>query len=97
MASKNTAILMYIKQVLNSSFVYNFQTGVNSSGVIQYLNVNMYEDNGYKINEIIPLLGLEVYNNCYYSKRWNYSCFNGITDTAKNTFCRAPGIFFSFM
>ncbi|XP_026318629.1 xanthine dehydrogenase 1-like [Hyposmocoma kahamanoa] len=69
---------------------FDYEAGVDNTGVIQYLNVNLYEDNGYKINEPIASLGLVVYNNCYDSKRWNYKCFNGITDTAKNSWCRSP-------
>lgn len=85
----------YYQIIFDLKNVY-FQTGVDSSGFIQYLNVNLYEDNGYKINEAIAALGLEVHSNCYDSKRWNFSCFNGITDTAKNSWCRAPCKNFSF-
>ncbi|KAJ2951526.1 hypothetical protein O0L34_g13677 [Tuta absoluta] len=71
--------------------ISEFEVAVNKKGVIQFNNYNIYEDNGYKINEPLALFGVDAYYNCYSSTRWNFKCFNTLTDTAKNTWCRAPG------
>ncbi|CAH0400123.1 unnamed protein product [Chilo suppressalis] len=67
------------------------EVAVNSKGIVQYLNLNLYEDNGYMINERLPALAVSNFSNCYDGSRWNYNIYNVTTDTAKNTFCRAPG------
>ncbi|KAG6464941.1 hypothetical protein O3G_MSEX014825 [Manduca sexta] len=69
----------------------DFQVAVNSAGVIQYMDYFLYEDNGHIINEKLSILGVEAYNNCYDSSKWNVDCYDTITDTAKTTWCRAPG------
>lgn len=68
-----------------------FQAGVNKYGIIQYVNHDVYEDNGYERNEIISDFGVIEYNNCYNDTIWNYKCIDTITDTAKNTWARSPG------
>ncbi|KAM3961487.1 LOW QUALITY PROTEIN: uncharacterized protein ACR2FA_004382 [Aphomia sociella] len=68
-----------------------FQAEVNEKGIIQSLTLNVYEDNGYAVNEHLADLGTSIYSNCYDASRWDYKCFNVITDTAKNTYLRAPG------
>ncbi|CAB3227920.1 unnamed protein product [Arctia plantaginis] len=72
-------------------FSNDYEVAVNKSGVIQYINETMYEDNGYKRNEILSTLGTGVYNNCYDATKFNYKVFDTITETAKNSWCRAPG------
>lgn len=67
------------------------QAGVNNSGELQYANINLYEDNGYMVNENIYGVGYDSINNCCPSTKISYKCYNVITDTPKNTFCRAPG------
>lgn len=74
-----------------------FKAGVDSRGVIQYLNYNIYEDNGYKTNETFTILGKGIYNNAYKKERWNYKSFDSLTDTAKNTWARAPGKILSLL
>ncbi|KAG6465427.1 hypothetical protein O3G_MSEX015145 [Manduca sexta] len=69
----------------------DYEIGVNNSGVIQYINYKLYEDNGYKVNETLTMLGTDVFYNCYNNSRWNYTCYDSITDKAKNTWCRSPG------
>nr|XP_049700113.1 uncharacterized protein LOC110380991 isoform X1 [Helicoverpa armigera] len=68
-----------------------FEAGVDKTGVIQYINYNVFEDNGYKTNEQFTLLGTGQFNNAYNRARWNYTSYDSITDTAKNTWARAPG------
>ncbi|XP_004925960.2 xanthine dehydrogenase [Bombyx mori] len=72
-------------------YLAKYEVAVNSSGTVQYTNLNMYEDNGYKINEDFYGLSLDAINNCYKSKNLTYKCYNTVTDTHKNTWCRAPG------
>ncbi|XP_026741864.1 xanthine dehydrogenase-like [Trichoplusia ni] len=69
----------------------NFEAGVNKYGIIQYVNHDVYEDNGYERNEIISDFGVIEYNNCYNDTIWNHKCIDTITDTAKNTWARSPG------
>ncbi|XP_075976856.1 uncharacterized protein LOC142977054 [Anticarsia gemmatalis] len=69
----------------------DYEVGVDSSGTIQYMDYTIFEDNGYKLNELLILVVDTVYSNCYDVTRWNYKSFNVFTDTAKNTLVRAPG------
>ncbi|XP_026741583.1 xanthine dehydrogenase/oxidase-like isoform X2 [Trichoplusia ni] len=68
-----------------------FEAAVNSSGQLQYLNAELYEDNGYKTNEMVSTIGMDVYNNCYDKSKINFKYYDSITDMPKNTFCRSPG------
>lgn len=70
----------------------HFQFAVNDCGVIQFSNFTIFEDNGYDINEKLEQFGVDVYHSCYDKTRWNYKLFDTTTDTAKNTWFRAPGI-----
>ena len=65
---------------------------VNKSGVIQTAKYELYSDNGFSINEPFNLFIVDEYYNCYNNSRWNFRGFNVVTDTAKNTFCRSPGM-----
>ncbi|XP_045773786.1 xanthine dehydrogenase 1-like [Maniola jurtina] len=69
----------------------SLEIAVNGSGVIQYVNCELYGDNGYIFNEPLLQLGLDAYNNCYNKESWNYKAYNAVTDTPSNTWCRAPG------
>ncbi|CAK1542877.1 unnamed protein product [Leptosia nina] len=69
----------------------NFEFAVNSEGVIQYNNYELFEDNGYVVDEPIAILGADVFNNCYDNSSWEYKLYNATTDTPSNTWCRSPG------
>ncbi|CAH1637093.1 unnamed protein product [Spodoptera littoralis] len=69
----------------------DYEVSVNKSGIFQYIDYSLYEDNGYGYNEELSRLGVVVYNNCYNPSTWNYKCYNTVTDTAKNTWFRSPG------
>ncbi|XP_045773781.1 xanthine dehydrogenase 1-like [Maniola jurtina] len=69
----------------------NFEVRVNKRGEIQYVNYELYSDNGYMVNENLLLLAVDVFNNCYDKDTWNYKSYNAITDTPSNTWCRSPG------
>ncbi|CAH0400121.1 unnamed protein product [Chilo suppressalis] len=68
-----------------------YEVAVNRSGVIQYVDYQLYEDNGYMINEALYLVALEAYGNLYKKTRFSFKGSNVVTDTPKNTWCRAPG------
>lgn len=68
-----------------------FKVGVSDSGEIQYLQYNIIEDNGYIFSDQVISTGLAAIKNCYDRRRWSFKVFNAITDTASNTWCRAPG------
>ncbi|CAD0197572.1 unnamed protein product [Chrysodeixis includens] len=69
----------------------DFEVIVDQSGKIQKIDLSLYEDNGYKINETLSALGVDVYYNCYDATKFNYKLFDTITETAKNSWCRSPG------
>ncbi|KAL0878800.1 hypothetical protein ABMA27_003830 [Loxostege sticticalis] len=69
----------------------DYEVAVNSKGIIQYLNLNMYEDHGFMVNEKLTIFSVQSYDNCYNRSRWNYKNFDVLTDTAKNSWLRAPG------
>ncbi|CAH2982952.1 unnamed protein product [Chilo suppressalis] len=66
------------------------EVGVNKKGEIQYAISKLYEDNGYAVTEIVAVLGIDACVNVYKKLWWDYACYNSTTDTAKNTYCRAP-------
>ncbi|XP_037293387.1 xanthine dehydrogenase 1 [Manduca sexta] len=68
-----------------------YEVGVDDSGKIQYMNYDLYDDNGYLINELIIELVSGAYNNCYDKSTWNFRSFNVTTDTHKNSWFRSPG------
>lgn len=70
-----------------------YQAGVNAVGEIQYLNLSVYQDEGYSPNEA-PLTfgGVTRYiKSGYNDSHWNIVGYGVRTDTASNTWCRAPG------
>nr|XP_034832960.1 xanthine dehydrogenase/oxidase-like [Maniola hyperantus] len=69
----------------------DYEIGVNENGVVQYLNYDLYNDNGFIVNETLVRLSLDVFSSCYIQDTWNYRCFNVITDTHSNSWFRAPG------
>ncbi|CAH0726812.1 unnamed protein product, partial [Brenthis ino] len=69
----------------------NYEIAVNKDGVIQYLNHNLYSDNGYVVSEPLLNLGLDVYSNAYKNDTWSHKSYNAVTDTASNSWFRSPG------
>ncbi|CAH0677124.1 unnamed protein product [Chilo suppressalis] len=70
-----------------------FEVGVDKTGVIQYIDYQLFQDNGYRINETLSQLGVDVHYNAYRNSRWKFTGQNVVTDTHSNTWCRAPGTF----
>ncbi|XP_045500109.1 xanthine dehydrogenase 1-like [Colias croceus] len=69
----------------------DYEVGVSKTGIIQYVNFDVYEDNGYIVSEPLILTTYECYSNCYPMDKWNFRAFNSVTDKASNTYCRSPG------
>ncbi|CAH2233047.1 jg18398 [Pararge aegeria aegeria] len=69
----------------------NYEIGVNKNGVVQYLNCDIYDDNGYIVDEPLIQKTVEQYFNCYNKEMWNFRCFDVITDTHSNSWFRSPG------
>ncbi|XP_045499718.1 xanthine dehydrogenase 1-like [Colias croceus] len=69
----------------------DYEVAVNSQGVIQYNNMELYEDNGYVVNEPLTLFGVDIFFNCYDKSPWNFKVYDTVTDTTSNTWCRSPG------
>ncbi|XP_023950412.2 uncharacterized protein LOC112054753 [Bicyclus anynana] len=70
----------------------DFEVGVNAEGVIQFINYDIYNDNGCDVAELIIEVILVNYFNCYNKEEWNFKCYTVITDTASNSWFRSPGI-----
>ncbi|XP_059045049.1 xanthine dehydrogenase/oxidase-like [Achroia grisella] len=68
-----------------------YELGVNNSGEIQYFEYHIYEDNGYVFADQVSQFVTTALKNCYNNTRWEHKIFNVTTDTASNTYARAPG------
>lgn len=64
---------------------------MSETGEVQYMEYHIYIDNGYIVGDPIILFGVDAIKNCYDNRRWQYKLFNVTTDTASNTYARAPG------
>ncbi|XP_045484577.1 xanthine dehydrogenase-like [Pieris rapae] len=69
----------------------DFEIAVNSEGVIQHNQYQLFEDNGYIVNETLSMLGFDLLNNCYDKVSWDIKLFDATTDMPSNTWCRSPG------
>ncbi|XP_063828787.1 uncharacterized protein LOC135078132 [Ostrinia nubilalis] len=69
----------------------DYEVGIDDSGRIQYLEYHFFEDNGYIFSDLVIPLAISALKNCYDNRRWQYKIFSVTTDTASNTFARAPG------
>lgn len=69
----------------------DYEVGLNNAGVIQYLNCTHYTDVGaiYSENNILQLQSL--FSDNYISDTFTIRFCKAITDTATNTWARAPG------
>lgn len=64
---------------------------MNKDGEIQYLKNTFYQDNGSSHNEGSAPVTVTHFANCYDSRRWYIEGKSVLTDTASNTWFRAPG------
>ncbi|XP_073980918.1 uncharacterized protein isoform X2 [Rhodnius prolixus] len=69
----------------------DYEVGVNDLGEIQYLNANVYQDDGHCPNDpAIQDTFLHIIN-AYNPSTWNMKGYGVTTDSASNTWCRSPG------
>ncbi|XP_052749009.1 uncharacterized protein LOC113513039 [Galleria mellonella] len=68
-----------------------YELAVNNVGVIQYFEYHIYVDNGYVYSDSVVTYIPPSLKSCYDNRRWQSKIFNVTTDTASNTYARAPG------
>ncbi|CAH1401638.1 unnamed protein product [Nezara viridula] len=69
----------------------NYEVGVDDNGVIQYFKGAIYQDDGYCPNDSSIGATIHHLRNVYNSSRWDITGYGVTTDSACNTWCRAPG------
>nr|BAR64771.1 aldehyde oxidase [Ostrinia furnacalis] len=69
----------------------DYELGVDDEGVIQYLNLSYYMDCGFNFNDTAGSAISDVMALMYQSSTWTVKGYSVLTDTAGNTWCRAPG------
>ncbi|KAI8427486.1 hypothetical protein MSG28_002019 [Choristoneura fumiferana] len=69
----------------------DFEVGVDNRGEIQYLEYNLYQDQGYVLSDQLVNVTVSAIKNTYQNLRWSYKIYNVLTDTASNTWARSPG------
>lgn len=67
------------------------KAGVNDAGEIQFLNGSIYQDDGHAPNDSAIGATIHHVTNAYSPDRWNITGYGVKTDSAANTWCRAPG------
>ncbi|KAF6204370.1 hypothetical protein GE061_002711 [Apolygus lucorum] len=69
----------------------DYDVGVSETGEIQYLNASVYQDDGSSPND--PAVGgtMQHMINIYDKSTWNVKAYDVLTESAGNTYCRAPG------
>ncbi|XP_055537409.1 xanthine dehydrogenase-like [Wyeomyia smithii] len=70
--------------------ISEYDISVSSEGKIQRLHNRFAHDSGSSYNET-PFYINNSYPNCYTDEKWKIEAFNALTDSASNTWCRAPG------
>lgn len=70
----------------------NFQAGVDAKGVIQYLDIKMYNDLGVALNDAVWLFIRDGILNAYDSKKFKMDFFAVKTDNPGSVWTRAPGL-----
>lgn len=68
-----------------------FQTGVDDKGLIQYLILNYYQDDGCNKNDSIASSTLYHMDSIYDMSTWTIYGYGVKTDLPSQTWCRSPG------
>lgn len=68
-----------------------YQLDVDSNGKIQKMHNTCYQDYGCSVNEPILWGTREFYKSCYITEAWDFEGKAVITNSASNTWTRAPG------
>ncbi|CAL8110873.1 unnamed protein product [Orchesella dallaii] len=72
-------------------YLVRYEAKVNEAGKILALKSNIYCDAGSSLNEPDSLYAMVCSQSCYQANNWNITPGVALTNTASNTFCRAPG------
>ncbi|KDR17215.1 hypothetical protein L798_08320, partial [Zootermopsis nevadensis] len=72
------------------SAAFDYEVGTDDDGKIKYMKTNVYENSGCHWNEPVSSSTIEHMKSCYDSRTWAVAGFSVRTDTASNTYCRAP-------
>lgn len=70
----------------------DYEVEVDDRGKIQRLNNEFWQDFGCSVNETVVPLTAQWFLNCYKTDYWSWNSWAVRTDSASNTYCRAPGI-----
>ncbi|KAF6212617.1 hypothetical protein GE061_013143 [Apolygus lucorum] len=68
-----------------------YEAGVNAKGVLQYLEINMYDDLGQSLNDAVWLFMNDGIENAYDPSTYKYNFFAVKTDNSPTAWMRAPG------
>ncbi|XP_044006015.1 xanthine dehydrogenase/oxidase-like [Aphidius gifuensis] len=68
-----------------------YNVGVDSNGIIQYLNAKNWHNGGATWNDGVSDGTIMHYYSCYNNDTWNCIGYQTKTDIPPNTFARAPG------
>ncbi|XP_073981126.1 uncharacterized protein isoform X3 [Rhodnius prolixus] len=71
----------------------NYEVGVNNDGIIQSLNIDIYENNGYGLNDNVAPLVAKSIMNIYDFTSWKVNIYAVKTDLPCSAWIRAPGSF----
>lgn len=72
-------------------FYVTYDVGVNDTGVIQYMQADLYSDFGNGGNEPVDPALIPTFENCYDLSTWNFTTYTVVTDMPANGYMRAPG------
>ncbi|XP_075226440.1 uncharacterized protein LOC142327353 isoform X2 [Lycorma delicatula] len=78
---------------MRNSCYAEYEVAVNEEGKIQYLNINLYEDNGIHLNEPSMCIIIEGIKNIYDTSTWTFNGYDCKTNKASTSWTRAPGTF----
>ncbi|CAL8110877.1 unnamed protein product [Orchesella dallaii] len=72
-------------------YLIRYEADVDEVGKIHKLVADIYCDPGFVANEPTSLYGMICFQSCYQANGWDIIPGVALTDTASNTYCRAPG------
>eukprot|EP00731_Ephydatia_muelleri_P028954 Em0020g598a len=73
-------------------FYAQFKVGCSSDGLINGIQMTVYNDSGCSNNDNSIMLAVQSLDNAYYVPNWLVTPISCKTNTCSNTFCRSPAI-----